>query len=65
VALERLADPETRVSGLAHELGYVSHSHLTSSFRQAFGLTPSAARGGCARRRRRPSSPPRRRRSRR
>ena len=65
VALERLADPETRVSTLAHELGYVSHSHLTASFRQAFGLTPSAARGGSARRPRRPSSPPRRRRTRR
>lgn len=65
VALERLADPGTRVSALAHALGYVSHSHLTSSFRQAFGLTPSEARAGCARRRRRPSSPPRRRRSRR
>ena len=65
VALERLADPETRVSTLAHELGYVSHSHLTASFRQAFGLTPSAARGGSSRRPRRPSSPPRRRRTRR
>jgi AraC-like DNA-binding protein len=43
-ALERVAEPGTALSEVAHDLGYVSHSHFTAAFRQAFGLTPSAFR---------------------
>jgi len=42
------AVPQTRhaasLSQLALELGFSSHSHFTSAFRQEFGLSPSAAR---------------------
>jgi AraC family transcriptional regulator len=43
-ALERVAEPGTELGELAAELGYSSHSHLTASFRSAFGVTPSAFR---------------------
>src|SRR5262245_12471070 len=43
-ALERVADRGTRLTDLAQELGYASHSHFTLFFRRAFGLTPSAFR---------------------
>jgi AraC-like DNA-binding protein len=43
-ALQRLAEGSTELSGLALELGFSSHSHLTDSFRQAFGFPPSAYR---------------------
>jgi AraC-like DNA-binding protein len=43
-ALERVADPGARLTDLAHELGYASHSHFTFFFRRAFGMTPSAFR---------------------
>lgn len=43
-ALERVAEPGTELSEIAHDLGYVSHSHFTAAFRQAFGVTPSAFR---------------------
>lgn len=29
------------LSGLAHDLGFSSHSHFTAAFRQAYGMTPS------------------------
>ncbi len=45
LALERLADDDVPLAALASELGFVSNSHLTGSFRQAFGVTPSVARG--------------------
>lgn len=45
VALERLADDDVPVAVLATELGFVSNSHLTGSFRKAFGVTPSVVRG--------------------
>jgi AraC family transcriptional regulator len=45
-ALQRLAEGSTELSGLALELGFSSHSHLTDSFRQAFGCPPSAVRRG-------------------
>jgi AraC-like DNA-binding protein len=43
-ALQRLAEGSTDLSGLALELGFSSHSHLTDSFRQAFGVPPSEYR---------------------
>lgn len=43
-ALERVAEPGTELSHVALDLGYVSHSHFTAAFRQAFGVTPSAFR---------------------
>ncbi len=43
-SLERVAQPDTRLTDLASELGYASHSHFTFFFRRAFGLTPSAWR---------------------
>jgi AraC family transcriptional regulator len=43
-ALQRLADGNTELSRLALELGFSSHSHLTDSFRQAFGVAPSEYR---------------------
>jgi AraC family transcriptional regulator len=43
-ALERVAEPGIELEEIAIDLGYASHSHLTASFRRAFGLTPSAFR---------------------
>jgi AraC family transcriptional regulator len=40
-ALARIADGETDLSALAFELGFSSHSHLTDSFRLAFGMPPA------------------------
>lgn len=42
-ALERLADGDD-VATLALSLGFSSHSHFTSTFRRAFGVTPSQLR---------------------
>lgn len=43
IALERLVWNECQeITPLALDLGYCSHSHFTSAFRRAFGLTPSA-----------------------
>jgi AraC-like DNA-binding protein len=43
-ALEHL-DPSTgRISMLAHQLGFSSHSHFTAAFRRRFGFTPSKRR---------------------
>jgi len=39
-----LARDAASLSQLALELGFSSHSHFTSAFRQEFGLSPSAAR---------------------
>jgi AraC family transcriptional regulator len=44
-ALDRLADPSTRLPALAEELGFSNHSHFTAAFREAFGLLPSDLRG--------------------
>jgi AraC-like DNA-binding protein len=53
--VERLGEGEENISGLAFELGFSSHSHLTRVFRRAYGVVPSQARGqpggrhfGCA-----------------
>jgi AraC family transcriptional regulator len=44
-ALDRLADPRTRLPALAEDLGFSNHSHFTAAFREAFGLLPSDLRG--------------------
>lgn len=44
MALDLLGEFRQDLTGLALHLGYSSHSHFTSSFRQAFGCTPSYAR---------------------
>jgi AraC family transcriptional regulator len=43
--LDRLADPHTRMSTIAQELGFSSHSHFTAAFREAFDMLPSDLRG--------------------
>jgi len=42
-AMERLEE-RTDLAALSFDLGFSSHSHFTSAFRQAFGATPSALR---------------------
>jgi AraC-like DNA-binding protein len=42
-ALERIADRED-VATVALSVGFSSHSHFTSAFRRAFGVTPSQLR---------------------
>jgi AraC-like DNA-binding protein len=44
VALDLLADPGVELTAVAHTLGFATHSHFTDSFRQTFGVTPSALR---------------------
>ena len=44
-ALDRLADPRTRLPALADELGFANHSHFTAAFRETFGMLPSDLRG--------------------
>lgn len=43
-ALERLADGDEDVAVIARAVGFSSHSHLTASFRRAFGVPPSCVR---------------------
>jgi len=43
-ALARIADGERNLSGLALELGFSSHSHLSDAFRLAFGMSPAECR---------------------
>lgn len=43
-ALERLAERDTDLTGIALDLGFSSHSHFTETFRRTFGRTPSAVR---------------------
>jgi AraC-like DNA-binding protein len=45
LAVERLCEAEGELAPLALELGFASHSHLSDSFRAAFGVPPSALRG--------------------
>jgi AraC-like DNA-binding protein len=47
-ALGRIMDGHDDLAGLADELGFSSHSHLTANFRRAFGVAPSAARSRSA-----------------
>jgi AraC-like DNA-binding protein len=44
LALERLEQRESDLTGLALDLGYSSHSHFTATFRRSFGRPPSAVR---------------------
>jgi AraC-like DNA-binding protein len=43
-ALRRLARGERDLAGLAVELGFCHHSHLTESFRRVLGISPRALR---------------------
>ena len=43
-ALERLAAGDEDVAVIARAVGFSSHSHLTASFRRAFGVPPSCVR---------------------
>jgi AraC family transcriptional regulator len=52
VAVERLEDDDAPLAEIACELGFLSHSHLTDSFRRAFGVVPSAVRARRSLRRR-------------
>ncbi len=51
LALDRMAQGETRLAVLAADLGFAHHSHFTASFRSVFGVTPRAAQATltCAR----------------
>jgi AraC-like DNA-binding protein len=44
VALARIADGESNLTALALDLGFSSHSHLTSTFAREFGAPPSRLR---------------------
>ena len=43
-ALQRLTRPRTDILELALSVGFSSHSHFTTAFRQAYGKSPSAFR---------------------
>lgn len=45
-ALSRLADGEDNLTRLALDLGFSDHSHFTTLFHRAFGMSPSAFRAG-------------------
>jgi AraC-like DNA-binding protein len=47
-SLELLRKPKLDLLEIALSLGYNSHSHFTSKFRRAFGITPSQYRSGIA-----------------
>jgi len=44
VSLERLSDADEDLTTLALDLGFSSHSHFTSVFKDEFGVTPSEIR---------------------
>jgi AraC-like DNA-binding protein len=44
-ALERISQGERSLAGLAHELGFADHAHLTRTIRAVTGHTPTACRG--------------------
>jgi AraC-like DNA-binding protein len=44
LALERVADGEPHLAGLAGDLGFADHAHLTRTVRAATGRTPSSLR---------------------
>jgi len=46
LALQRIDQGERTLSTLALDLGFSSHSHLTTAFRRHFGVTPSAVMRG-------------------
>jgi len=43
-ALDRLAERQADITGIALDLGFSSHSHFTETFRRTFGRTPSSVR---------------------
>ncbi len=43
-ALERIAEGDTGLSRLAHELGFASQSHFTAQLRACYGVTPRRLR---------------------
>lgn len=45
-----LEDPEVPLADLAAELGFASHSHLTTAVRRESGLTPTGLRSRLNRR---------------
>lgn len=44
LALDRIGQGEPDLAGLAHDLGFSDHAHLTRTIRTATGQTPSACR---------------------
>jgi AraC-like DNA-binding protein len=44
LALDRIAEGEPDLAGLAHDLGFSDHAHLSRTIRAATGHTPSACR---------------------
>jgi AraC-like DNA-binding protein len=46
LALQRLPESGGRLTALALEHGFASHSHFTDTFRREFGVAPSAVRRG-------------------
>jgi AraC-like DNA-binding protein len=44
-ALDRISAGERSLAGLAHELGFADHAHLTRTVRAVTGHTPTACRG--------------------
>jgi len=50
IALDRVLQGDDNLTGLAHELGFSSHSHFSAAFRRAFGTTPSETRAAAGRR---------------
>ncbi|MEQ8768969.1 MAG: AraC family transcriptional regulator [Phycisphaerales bacterium] len=45
-AAEQLAETDDTITNIACRTGFASHAHLTTAFRRAFGVTPSAFRRG-------------------
>lgn len=45
-AYDRIAEGCDRLSDIAADLGFSSHSHMTANFTQRFGVCPSAIRAG-------------------
>lgn len=48
-ALYHLCDKAPDLARLAVDLGFYSHSHFTTQFKAAFGISPSSVRGHCER----------------
>jgi AraC-like DNA-binding protein len=44
-SLDRLANRDESIAGIARSLGFASHSHFTARFRSVFGIAPSDVRG--------------------
>jgi AraC-like DNA-binding protein len=44
-ALDRIAQGESSLAALAHDLGFADHAHLTRTFRAVTGRTPTTCRG--------------------